>query len=49
MIRSEVPDYSRALFYLSGPNGMVADFEHILLNMGINPRHIKKDYFPGFA
>jgi ferredoxin-NADP reductase/Na+-translocating ferredoxin:NAD+ oxidoreductase RnfD subunit len=49
MIKSEVPDYSHALFYLSGPNGMVEDFERILLNMGVNPRHIKKDYFPGFA
>jgi ferredoxin-NADP reductase/Na+-translocating ferredoxin:NAD+ oxidoreductase RnfD subunit len=49
MIKSEVPDYSHALFYLSGPNGMVEDFERILFNMGINPRYIKKDYFPGFA
>jgi ferredoxin-NADP reductase len=48
-IRSEVPDYEHTLFYLSGPNAMVEDFERILLDMGVSPRHIKKDYFPGFA
>jgi ferredoxin-NADP reductase len=49
MIKNEVPDYQQALFYLSGPNAMVEDFEHNLLNLGVSPRHIKKDYFPGFA
>ncbi len=48
MIKAAIPDYRDRVFYLSGPNMMVADFETILLQMGVNPRHIKKDYFPGF-
>lgn len=49
LIQKEVPDYAECLFYISGPYGMVTAFEKMLGNMGVPGRHIKTDYFPGFA
>lgn len=49
MIRTEVPDFKERLFYLSGPRGMVTEFEKILLQIGIKKPRIKKDFFPGFV
>jgi ferredoxin-NADP reductase/Na+-translocating ferredoxin:NAD+ oxidoreductase RnfD subunit len=49
MIQEAVPDYRHCLFYLSGPNAMIADFEETLNRMGVKREHIKKDFFPGFA
>ncbi len=48
MIKSEVPDYKQAVFFLSGPNAMVVGYKRILLKAGVSRRHIKTDYFPGF-
>ena len=41
--------HMHCLFYLSGPNAMVEDFEDVLNQMNIRKDQIKKDYFPGFA
>ena len=49
LIRSEIPDYAARVFYLSGPNAMVEGFERTLLDMGVSPSRIRKDFFPGFA
>ncbi len=49
MIRSEIEDYRQRLFYLSGPHSMVDAFENLLLQMGVNRRQIKIDFFPGYA
>ncbi|MCL4505810.1 MAG: RnfABCDGE type electron transport complex subunit D [Chloroflexi bacterium] len=49
IIRSEAPDYQECVFYLSGPNAMVTEFEQTLIEMGVHRRQIKKDFFPGFA
>ena len=49
MIKQEVPDYMHCMFYLSGPNAMVEDFEDVLSQMNVRKDQIKKDYFPGFA
>lgn len=49
MIRSEVPDFSERLFYVSGPRGMVVAFEETLGKMGVAKNHIKTDFFPGFV
>jgi ferredoxin-NADP reductase len=49
IIAEEIPDYSERLFYISGPNSMVETYKHMLLAMGVPRRHIKTDYFPGFA
>ena len=49
LIRHEVPDYRKCVFYLSGPNAMVNAFEETLVRMGVRKSQIKTDYFPGFA
>lgn len=49
LIAQEIPDYKERLFYISGPHGMVTAFEKTLRKMGVPDRHIKTDYFPGFA
>lgn len=47
-IREEVPDLSRPIFYVSGPEPMVIAFEKMLGEMGIPAPHIKRDEFPGY-
>jgi ferredoxin-NADP reductase len=49
MIKDEVPDYKHCIFYLSGPNAMINEFEEALNAMQVKKDHIKKDFFPGFA
>lgn len=49
MVKNEVPDYQHCLFYLSGPNAMITEFEGVLSDMEVKREHIKKDFFPGFA
>lgn len=48
IIRQQIPDYSKRLFYISGPQLMVQNFEKILLGMGVNNKNLKLDYFPGY-
>lgn len=49
LIKEQVPDYAERMFYISGPHGMIMAFEDILKELGVSSRHIKKDFFPGFA
>ena len=49
MIKSEVQDYRERKFYLSGPHGMVEAYKNTLKEMGVLPKNIKEDYFPGFV
>lgn len=49
LIIKYAPDYMVRIFYLSGPHAMVAAFQNSLSDMGIPRRHIKTDFFPGFA
>ena len=49
IIIAETPDYLECMFYLSGPHGMVASFEKILHDMGVQQKHIHIDFFPGYA
>jgi ferredoxin-NADP reductase len=48
MILKYVPDYSKRLYYLSGPHALVEGFKGILKDMGIAGNRIKSDFFPGF-
>jgi glycine betaine catabolism B len=48
IIKSEIPDYKKRLFYLSGPHRMVTGFEEILKHLNLPQARIKVDYFPGF-
>ena len=49
MIRAEVPDFLEREFYISGPRALVVASEKVLTGMGVHRRHIKSDFFPGFA
>jgi glycine betaine catabolism B len=49
MILEEVKDWDERTFYVSGPPSMVAGTEQVIKNLGLSSRHIKTDFFPGFA
>lgn len=49
MIKNEIPDYSKRLFYLSGPHNMVTAFEKTLKDIGIAKNRVRTDFFPGFV
>lgn len=47
-MRQEVTDFANRLFYLSGPPKMVDTYRAMLKKLGVSPRHIRTDYFPGY-
>jgi len=49
MIREEVPNFAKSIFYLSGPHAMVHAFEKTLRQMKIPSSQIKTDFFPGYT
>lgn len=48
MIKSNVPDYSQRLFYLSGPLVFVQATAKALSDLGVNSAAILTDFFPGY-
>jgi glycine betaine catabolism B len=48
-IQDVVPDFAERLFYISGPQPMVAGLSDILRGMGVSRDHIKTDFFSGYA
>ncbi len=48
-IKQSVPDITKPLFYVSGPEPMAEAMEKMLLAMEIPAHHIKTDFFPGYA
>ncbi len=49
MIKKLVPDYKQRRFYVSGPYGLVRAVRDELFKLGVKPRRIKTDYFPGYG
>jgi len=49
MLQEEIPDFLERVFYISGPQPMVAGVEQILHQLGVKQNQIKKDFFPGLA
>lgn len=49
MLKKEIPDYQNRIFYISGPQLMVQNFEKLLLGMKVKKRNIITDFFPGYA
>jgi len=49
MIKNEVPDFIERVFYISGPQAMVAAMKNQLTTLGVPAHQIKVDYFPGYA
>jgi glycine betaine catabolism B len=48
-IKKLVPGYQQALYYLSGPIDMIAAFQDMLHQLGIDDSQIRVDYFAGLA
>ncbi len=42
-------DLARTLFYVSGPHSMVQAIKQTLHDAGVPRRHVKTDFFPGYA
>ncbi len=48
MIKENVEDLNKSLFYVSGPPPMVNSIGHFLTNLGVPSLNIKRDFFPGY-
>ena len=48
-ILEEIKDWKERTYYISGPPGMVSGIEKAVADLGVSNRHIKTDFFPGFA
>lgn len=48
LIKSTILNLQSPIFYISGPEPMVLNFEEILKNMGVPKENTKRDYFPGY-
>jgi len=49
LIKKQLPDYRRCIFYLSGPKGMVDSFKETLEKMHVRRSSIRTDFFSGLA
>jgi len=49
LIVQTIPDYKERTFYISGTHHMVTDVRTALHGIGVPRRHIKTDFFPGYA
>jgi ferredoxin-NADP reductase len=47
-LKELVPDLKTPLFYVSGPEPMVESVGKLLQQIGIPPKRIKQDWFPGY-
>ena len=43
-----VPDLAKPVFYVSGPEPMVASVDQALKKLGVTKQRIKNDFFPGY-
>ena len=48
LVQNVVGDYRERSFYISGPQGFVAAVRIALLELGISPKNITTDFFPGY-
>lgn len=48
VITKEVPDLSERTFYLSGPQGLIENYQSMLRHMGVHRSRIETDYFSGY-
>lgn len=48
-IQQLIPDYKNRVYYLSGPQPMVQNFEETLRKVSVPSNQITKDFFPGYT
>jgi ferredoxin-NADP reductase len=49
LIKASLPEYNKAIFYVSGPHVMVDAFQKTLSKMGVPRTRVRTDFFPGYA
>jgi ferredoxin-NADP reductase len=49
LIKAEVPDYQKCVFYISGPPRLVESLRDLLDKLNVPSNHIKTDFFLGLA
>lgn len=49
MIKAEIPDYKKRIFYVSGSQPLVSKMKENLRQLGVSEHFIKTDYFPGLT
>ena len=49
MIKRQIPDFAKRLFYVSGPPQMVEGVQRTLHELGVHRCNIKTDFFPGYV
>lgn len=48
ILKSLILNLKSLIYYISGPEPMVASFEEMLANLGVPKENIKRDSFPGY-
>ncbi len=48
LIKKHVPSYNSSMFYIAGAPIMVDNIHNNLIKMGVSPKQIKEDFFPGY-
>lgn len=48
LIKKFIPDISKPIFYVSGPEPMVEGLGNTLKEIGVSAEHLKQDFFPGY-
>lgn len=49
VIKKLIPDFQKRVFYISGPQLMVQNFEKMLRDLGVKNGQLKSDFFPGYS
>jgi len=49
MIKREIPDYKKTVFYTCGPPGMVQIMEKLVEQLGLPKAQLKREYFTGYT
>lgn len=48
MVKKEVPEYSKTIFYICGPPAMVQAMENLLKSLNVPAANVKKENFTGY-
>jgi glycine betaine catabolism B len=48
-VTRDIPDFKKRIYYVSGPQLMVQNFEKTLRESGVKSSQIKTDFFPGYS
>ena len=49
MIKKEIPDYKKTVFYTCGPPNMVEIMEKLVEQLGVPTTQLKREYFTGYT